>query len=88
MGETIPFTEAKSHLSELMDRVAREHDRITVTKNGHPVAVLVSPDDLEGLEETIEILQDKEFMRGLKRSLRESAEGKTSKLKDHFPRAI
>lgn len=88
MGETIPFTEAKAHLSELMDRVAQERDRITVTKNGHPVAVLVSPDDLEGLEETIEVLQDKDFMRGLKRSLREAAEGKTSKLKDHFPRGV
>lgn len=86
MSRTIPFTEAKARLSELMDRIAREHERITVTKNGHPVAVLLSPDDLEGLEETIEILQDKEFMKGLKRSIQEAAAGKTSRLEQHFPR--
>lgn len=48
--DVIPFTEAKAHLSEIMDRVDKEHDRVTVTKNGRPVAVVISPDDLEALE--------------------------------------
>jgi len=52
-SEAIPFTEVKAHLSELVDRVSREHDRVVVTRNGRPVAVLISPDELEGLEETI-----------------------------------
>jgi prevent-host-death family protein len=88
MSDVVPFTEAKAHLSELVDRVAREHDRVTVTKNGRPVAVLISPEDLEGLEETVEILQDEELMKGLRRSLQQVTEGRTSRLQDHFPRGL
>jgi antitoxin YefM len=38
--------------------VEREHDRVTITRNGRPVAVLISVEDLEGLEETLSILSD------------------------------
>jgi len=54
--------EVKAHLSEVADRVEREHDRIVVTRNGRPSFVLVSPDDLAALEESLAILQDDELM--------------------------
>lgn len=85
--DIIPFTEVKAHLSEIMDRVDREHDRITVTKNGRPVAVVISPDDLEVLEETLEILEDREFMKGLRRSITQAETGNISRLDEHYPRA-
>ena len=75
MSETVPFTEAKAHLSELVDRTAREHQRFLVTRNGVPVAVLLSPDDLESLEETVNILQDEALMRSIRTSRQETAEG-------------
>ena len=84
MSETLPFTEAKAHLSELVDRVEREHERILVTRNGTPAAVLISPDELEALEETVDILQDRELMESLRRSRREAAEGKLLGLRDHL----
>jgi hypothetical protein len=31
MSDTLPFSEVKAHLSEVADRVEREHDRILVT---------------------------------------------------------
>jgi Antitoxin Phd_YefM, type II toxin-antitoxin system len=34
MSDTLPFSEVKAHLSEVADRVEREHDRIVVTRNG------------------------------------------------------
>jgi prevent-host-death family protein len=40
---TVGSYEAKTHLSRLLDEVARG-ERITITKHGHPVAVLVPPD--------------------------------------------
>ena len=49
MSDTIPFSEVKAHLSELADRVERQHDRILVTRNGRPSFILLSPDDLESL---------------------------------------
>src|ERR1041385_4636808 len=51
MTETVPFTEAKAHLSDLVDRTSREHERFVVTRNGRPAAVLLSPEDLESLAE-------------------------------------
>jgi prevent-host-death family protein len=83
MSETIPFTEAKAHLSELVDRTLREHERFIVTRNGVPAAVLVSPEDLESLEETVDILQDKALLESIRTSRREAAEGKGVRLKDH-----
>lgn len=62
MSETLPLSAVKSHLSELVDRVERQHDRVVVTRNGRPAAVLISPDDLASLEETLAILSDSAIM--------------------------
>lgn len=84
MSETVPFTEAKAHLSELVDDVARERARVLITRKGRPAAVLVNPDELEALDETVEILQDKALLDSLRRSRREAAAGKRLRLKDHM----
>ena len=55
----------KDRFSEFVDRVDREHESIVVTRNGRPAAVLISPDDLESLEETLEILGDQSAIREL-----------------------
>ena len=82
MSETLPFSEVKAHLSEVADRVEREHDRIVVTRNGRPSFVLLSPDDLASLEETLDILQDDELMESLRTSRRQAATGDTMPLRD------
>lgn len=58
MSETLPLSTVKARFSELVDRVAREQDRVTVTRKGRPAAVLVSPEDLASLEETLAVLSD------------------------------
>jgi len=78
----MPFSEVKAHLSELADRVELQHDRILVTRNGRPSFVLVSPDDLESLEESLDILRDDELMESLRRSRAEAVEGKRLRLRD------
>lgn len=82
--DTLPFSEVKAHLSEMADRVERQHDRILVTRNGRPSFVLMSPDDLESLEETLDIMRDDELVESLRRSLQEAAEGKLLPLPDGF----
>lgn len=79
----MPFSEVKAHLSELADRIELEHDRILVTRNGRPSFVLMSPDDLESLEETLEIVRDDELMESIRRSREESARGERLRLRDH-----
>ncbi|MGH3266951.1 MAG: type II toxin-antitoxin system Phd/YefM family antitoxin [Trebonia sp.] len=65
----VPISEAKTHLSELARRVRLQHDRVTLTRNGEPEAVLVSVDDLEGLEMTLEILGDTQAVSRITESL-------------------
>ena len=83
MSDTLPFSEVKAHLSERADRVERQHDRILVTRNGRPSFVLLSPDDLESLEESLDILEDDELMKSLRRSRRDAEQGKRLRLRDH-----
>lgn len=61
----LPFTDARNRLSELIDEVQRTHERVEITRHGHAVAVLVSPDDLAALEETLEVLTSRDVMRQL-----------------------
>ena len=65
----VPLSEAKARLSELARRVRLQHKRITLTRNGEAEAVLLSVDDLEGLEMTLEILGDTEAVARISESL-------------------
>ena len=55
---TEPLRWVCDHLSEVVDRVEHQHERVIVTRNGRAAAVLISPDDLAQLEETIDVLSD------------------------------
>jgi prevent-host-death family protein len=65
----------KSHLSELVARVAGQHERVTVTVHGRPSAVLLAVEDLAALEETIAVLSDGDTVRQLAASGAELARG-------------
>lgn len=75
MAEQLEFSEAESRLSELADRVENQRERIVVTRQGRPSFVLMSLDDLESLEETLDILQDQELVAALRFSRQQAAEG-------------
>jgi antitoxin YefM len=55
---TEPLRSVRDHLSELVDRVEREHERVVITRNGREAAVLMSAVDLAELEETLSVLSD------------------------------
>ncbi|MGL5852144.1 MAG: type II toxin-antitoxin system Phd/YefM family antitoxin [Phycicoccus sp.] len=61
-----PLRQVRDHLSEVVDRVEREHERVTVTRNGRPAAVILSPDDLAQLEETLSVLGDPEALADIR----------------------
>jgi prevent-host-death family protein len=56
----------RDHLSEMVDRVEHHHERLVVTRNGRPAAVLISPDDLAQLEETIDVLSDSDALADIR----------------------
>lgn len=55
---TQSLRDVRDHLSEVIDRVEHQHERVVVTRNGKPAAVILSPDDLAQLQETIDVLSD------------------------------
>jgi antitoxin YefM len=63
---TEPLRTVRDHLSEMVDRVEHHHERLVVTRNGRPAAVLISPDDLAQLEETIEVLSSPEALADIR----------------------
>ncbi len=76
----MPLAEVKAHLSEVVSRVNGQHERVTVTVHGQPSAVIMSPDDVERLEETIAVLADEALIRQLTDSERDLAEGRVDDL--------
>lgn len=80
--ETLPLAAVKAKLSEVVDKIEREQDRVTITRNGRPVAVILSLDDLEGLEETLEVLSDADLMAKIRAGLEAADRGDTVTLEE------
>jgi antitoxin YefM len=66
---TLPLADVRDRLSPIVGSVERTHERVVITKNGRPAAVLISVEDLESLEETLEILSDPGVAQAIKESL-------------------
>ena len=80
MARTVPFTEARSRLTEILDEVEARHEHVVITRNGRPAAVVLSLEEYEALEETLEILQDDEALRALRESAEDVRAGRTLSL--------
>lgn len=76
MQKIIPVTKVKRELLDIIKAMEEESATITVTRNGEPVGVIMTPDRYEALLETIEILSDKKALRALKNSRKDFESGK------------
>jgi antitoxin YefM len=61
-----PLRSVRDHLSEVVDRVEREHERVVITRNGRDAAVIISAEDLAQLEETLSVLSDPEALQDIR----------------------
>jgi prevent-host-death family protein len=82
MAKTVPFTEARARLSELLDELEARHEHVVITRNGRPAAVLVPAEEQEVLEETLEVLQDEELLRALRESEGDVKSGRLTALRE------
>ena len=71
VSEQMPLADVKNRLSEVVDRVQREHDRVIITRHGHAAAVVMSVEDLESLEETLDIMDSAALLGDIRKSLAE-----------------
>jgi prevent-host-death family protein len=70
MSKTMPISEVKTRLPELVSGVEEREDEIVVTRNGKPAAVLVNYVEYERLKETLDVLSDPLSMRQIAQSKR------------------
>jgi prevent-host-death family protein len=76
LQKILPVTKVKRELLDILKTMEEEYATITVTRNGEPVGVMMTPDRYESLLETIEILSDKKVLRALQSSQKDFKSGK------------
>jgi len=80
ISENLPLADVKNRLSEVVERLEREHGRVVITKHGRPAAVVLSVEDLDSLEEALDILGDSELLAEIAASMRDLALGRVETL--------
>ena len=68
MAKTLPLSEVKTRLPELVAGVDDREEEIVVTKNGRPAAVLVNVQEYTRLKETLDVLSDPSLMQQIAES--------------------
>ena len=80
--QTISVSDAKDKLSTLVESVESTHDVVLITRHGKPAAVLISPDDLDSLQETLAWLSDPEHAKEMAEAEADIAEGRMLSLEE------
>jgi len=75
MAKTLPISEVKTHLPELVSAVEARDEQVVVTRKGKPAAVLLSYNEYARLRETLDVLSDPAMMRQISASRRYFAKG-------------
>jgi antitoxin YefM len=73
---TIPLADAKARLSAVLDEVRDTHERVVITRNGRPEAVIMAVSDLEALEETLDLLSTPGAVEQIRQAEADIAVGK------------
>jgi antitoxin YefM len=76
MARTVPFSQARSELTALVDDVERLQEHVVLTRNGRPSVVVMSMAEYEALQETLEVLADPGTLDDLRASERDVAQGR------------
>ncbi len=75
MKKTLPISEVKTHLPQLVTKITARDEQIIVTKNGKPAVVILSYDEYNKLQETLDVLSNPAMMRQVHKSLAYFAKG-------------
>lgn len=79
-ADQMSLADVKNRLSEVVERLEREHGRVVITKHGRPAAVVLSIEDLDSLEETLEVLSSSALMDDVRAGVAELAKSKAVRL--------
>lgn len=71
----LPITKIREDLPNIVDRANRLLSKYTITVNGEPKAVVMSYDEYESLQETLDILSDPNALKDIKKAEEEYDKG-------------
>jgi len=75
--KVLPLSEVKMKLSQFVEEVSSLDEEITITRNGEPVAIIVSPDAFDSWKETLVVRADAELMVEIRRGLEDIKKKRT-----------
>jgi prevent-host-death family protein len=75
--KTLPLSEVKMKLSALVDRVQATDEEVVITRNGRPVAILVSPDEYDSWKETVAVKSQPGLIDEIRNGLKQLKDRKT-----------
>ncbi len=84
MSKTLTLSEAKARLSELVATVEQTEEELIITRNGRPVAVLISAEEFESWQETRDIQRNPALMKEIKEGLSQLEKGQSFSFEEVF----
>lgn len=75
--QTLPISQVRDKLNELVDEARLTHEQVTITKNGTPAAVLIAADEWESIQETLFWLSQPGIREDIAQGRAEHAAGET-----------
>ena len=84
MVKTVPVSEARQTLPELVSRMRRLMDRVIITRNGKPEAVMMAFEEYESWVETLELLSSPESVRGIHEGVEDLKAGRSRSFEKVF----
>jgi len=73
--EVLTYSDARSELKRVMDRVILDREPVTITRKNREAAVMVALDEYNAMVETLQLLRSPENARRLRRSIEQLDEG-------------
>ena len=75
MTTVTSYTEARAHLSSLLDKALDDRETVVIRRRGSGNVVLIAEDELRGLEEAAYLLRSPANARRLLEGLRQAKDG-------------
>lgn len=76
------ISDVRQHLPDIVSKVDKYMERVTITVKGRPKATLISAEELESLEETAEVLAIPNIKKNLEKSRKQFKKGEFVYLSD------
>jgi len=81
---TIPVSEARQNLPALVTRMRKLMERVIITRNGKPAAVMLGIEEYESWVETLELMSSPDAVRGVREGLADLKAGRSRSFEDVF----